>query len=69
MNFRFLPLLFRKVAVWRRLGLWIYKLVGGYLILAAIGKILEPSALDEILKFNGVEPFLWRRSAVGLLIV
>ncbi len=69
MNFRFLPLLFRKVAVSHRLGLWVYKLVGGYLILAAIGKILEPSALDEILKFNGVEPFLWRRSAVGLLIV
>lgn len=69
MNFRLLSFLFLKVAVWRRMGLWLYKLVGGYLILAAIGKILEPSALDEVLKFNGVEPFLWRRSAVGLLIV
>ena len=57
MNFRFLSILFQKIAIWRHLGLCFYKLVGCYLILAAIGKILEPSALDEVLKFNGIEPF------------
>ncbi len=53
MNLRLLPL-FQKVAIWCRLGFCLYKLVSYYLILAAVGKILEPPAPDDVLKFDGI---------------